>query len=480
MSSCLLPVSLRAKLIASVVLFVVAMLIVAGVSYSDLETMRGKLRVLQGVNELNERILEARRYEKNFLLYHLRADLSEADAFLSEARAKLAALEHETGGLKVASSLSELSAAAKAYADRLHEVGSLSALGQPLPEGLLVDLREQGKAMLDSTLEIVVFEQARVEELLGTLRLQLVASVGAALILWPLAVFVMFRNYLGILGLVCQATDRVSQGRFEHMDVPAGGSEIAEVIEAFNRMTGELELRQEQLLQSRKLASIGTLAAGIAHQLNNPLNNISTSCQIAQEELGSGDRELLARMLRNVELEAMRARDIVKGLLEFSRSREFALKLTRLSPVVERVVALASSQVPPSVRIVREVPEDLSLEFDAQRMQEVLLNLILNAVEAIGGRPGTITLAAGEDAEAGEAVISVADDGPGIPRDIQGQVFDPFFSTKTGAGPSGTGLGLAIVYGIVQKHRGRIEVESEPGQGTRFVIRLPMPESRDA
>jgi signal transduction histidine kinase len=131
------------------------------------------------------------------------------------------------------------------------------------------------------------------------------------------------------------------------------------------------------------------------------------------------------------------------------------------------------------VRIVREVPEDLSLEFDAQRMQEVLLNLILNAVEAIGGRPGTITLAAGEDTEAGEAVISVADDGPGIPRDIQGQVFDPFFSTKTGSGPSGTGLGLAIVYGIVQKHRGRIEVESEPGQGTRFVIRLPMPESRD-
>ena len=406
---------------------------------------------------------------------HLHTHLFEADTFLGEARTKLTALEQETVGLKVASNLSELAGAAKAYAGQLDEVARLNAAGDVLPGELLVGLREQGKAMIDSTQEIVVFEQAQVAELLGTLRMQLVTSVGAALILWPLAVFVMFRNYLGILGLVCQATDRVSQGRFEHMDVPTGGAEIAEVIEAFNRMAGELELRQEQLLQSRKLASIGTLAAGIAHQLNNPLNNISTSCQIAQEELASGATGLIARMLGNVEQESMRARDIVKGLLEFSRSREFALKLTPLAPVVERVVALASSQVPPSVSIVRDVPADLGLEFDAQRMQEVLLNLILNAVEAIGSHPGTITLAAQADEAAGEAVITVGDDGPGIPKDVQAQIFDPFFTTKTGAGPSGTGLGLAIVYGIIQKHRGRIEVESEPGQGTRFIIRLPMP-----
>jgi signal transduction histidine kinase len=208
----------------------------------------------------------------------------------------------------------------------------------------------------------------------------------------------------------------------------------------------------------------------VAHQLNNPLNNISTSCQILMEELDTLDLEFFRKMLTNVEQEVDRARDIVKGLLEFARTRDFTLKATPLKPVVERTIRLISSQVPVGIEIVEEVPEDLVVDLDAQRMQEALLNLVMNAIQAIGNQPGQISIEAWSDPAGQQVVITVADTGAGITKQDLGRIFDPFFTTKDGGG---TGLGLSIVYGIVQKHRGTITAESTEGVGTRFIIRLP-------
>jgi two-component system NtrC family sensor kinase len=219
------------------------------------------------------------------------------------------------------------------------------------------------------------------------------------------------------------------------------------------------------------MSSLGVLTAGIAHQLNNPLNNISTSCQIILEELDQADLEFVRKMLTNVEQEVYRARDIVKGLLEFSRVREFSLKAIPLEDVVKRSIRLISSQVPPGVDLVDEVPWDLILELDAQRMQEVLLNLLMNAIQAIKETPGEIRIAAAADPAHHEAVITIEDTGVGIPKEELDRVFDPFYTTKEVG--VGTGLGLSIVYGIIEKHHGRIAVESKQGEGTRFTIRMP-------
>jgi signal transduction histidine kinase len=183
-------------------------------------------------------------------------------------------------------------------------------------------------------------------------------------------------------------------------------------------------------------------------------------------------------MLNNVEQEVLRARDIVKGLLEFSRVRDFELKPIPLEDVINRSVRLISSQVPPGIDIVQEVPWDLVVQIDAQRMQEVFLNLLMNAVQAIKEPPGEIKIAAQIDAVREQAVITVEDTGVGIPKEEIDRVFDPFFTTKEiGAG---TGLGLSIVYGIIEKHNGSITVESKAGEGTRFIIRLPFqPLSRE-
>jgi two-component system, NtrC family, sensor kinase len=243
------------------------------------------------------------------------------------------------------------------------------------------------------------------------------------------------------------------------------------VVEAFNRMVAELERRQDQLVQGKKMSSLGVLTAGIAHQLNNPLNNISTSCQIILEELDQADLEFVRKMLTNVEQEVYRARDIVKGLLEFSRVREFSLKPIPLEDVVKRSIRLMSSQVPPGVDLVDEIPGDLVLELDAQRMQEVFLNLLMNGIQAIQETPGEIRVAAAPAPANHEAVITIEDTGVGIPKEELDRIFDPFYTTKEVG--VGTGLGLSIVYGIIEKHHGRISVESKQGEGTRFIIRMP-------
>jgi signal transduction histidine kinase len=235
-------------------------------------------------------------------------------------------------------------------------------------------------------------------------------------------------------------------------------------------MVSELERRQNQLIQAEKLSSLGTLTAGVAHQLNNPLNNISTSCQIAIDEFDAGDIPLLKRMLHNIDQETLRARDVVKSLLEFSRTQEFSLRVTSLAEVAHKSALLARSQVSPDIGVSIAIPEDLRIPMDARRMQEVFINLIINAAQAIE-RQGQIIITAAADPVTREVVIEINDTGPGIPEKNQAKIFDPFFTTKEEG--QGTGLGLSVVYGIIQQHRGNITVQSSPGRGTSFFIRLP-------
>jgi signal transduction histidine kinase len=144
--------------------------------------------------------------------------------------------------------------------------------------------------------------------------------------------------------------------------------------------------------------------------------------------------------------------------------------------VAQKAVLLARSQVPPNIDISINIPDDLKLPLDVQRMQEVFINLIINAAQAIE-RQGRITLTAAKDSPAQEVVIEINDTGQGIPEKNQAKIFDPFFTTKEEG--QGTGLGLSVVYGIIQQHRGNITVQSTPGRGTSFFIRLPIPDEKE-
>jgi two-component system NtrC family sensor kinase len=464
-----LYLNIRQKVILGFAACVLAIGFIGGFSYHYLRAIELKQHVVQIADDLREIVLEIRRYEKNYLLYGLNEDFKENQRYIQKALELLATIVPDVRNLRVASQLETFKKDLIAYQGLMEQLAGKR--GQLENRVLEEQLRTWGKALVDLSVKLVAFERFRILEIITTLKTQLLISLIVFLAFMGFLIYIVSRKIILPLRVIENTTRRIAQGDFKPLPVLDTRDETQRVVEAFNRMVAELERRQDQLVQGKKMSSLGVLTAGIAHQLNNPLNNISTSCQIILEELDQADLVFVRKMLTNVEQEVYRARDIVKGLLEFSRVREFSLKPIPLEDVVKRSIRLISSQVPPGIDLVEEVPEDLILELDAQRMQEVFLNLLMNATQAIKETPGEIRIAAKIDPYSEEAVITIEDTGVGIPKDELDRVFDPFYTTKEVG--VGTGLGLSIVYGIIEKHHGHIAVDSKEGEGTRFTIRMP-------
>jgi signal transduction histidine kinase len=281
------------------------------------------------------------------------------------------------------------------------------------------------------------------------------------------------RKVVNSLKLLEGYTKRISQGDFVEVAVGEGEQEIRSLLTAFNRMTKELQMRQHQLVQSEKLAALGTLLSGVAHELNNPLSNISTSAQILREEIEEDNVEFKKSLIGQIEVQSDKARDIVRTLLEFSRIKEFRKEKLLLGKLVEETILLIRGHAPSEVVISVDIPEDIFIIVDKQRMQQVLLNLIKNGIDAVQGH-GHIWISAlctGCGTGLDEVEILIEDDGPGIDAEHVKRIFDPFFTTKDVG--KGSGLGLFIVHDIIEWHGGSISVESRPGLGTTFIIWLP-------
>nr|MDA8405128.1 ATP-binding protein [Desulfobacteraceae bacterium] len=244
------------------------------------------------------------------------------------------------------------------------------------------------------------------------------------------------------------------------------------VLRAINFMSEELQNREEQIIQSKKLASIGILTAGVAHELGNPLNNISMIAQNYIDLYDKLSREDRLEFMKMIEEETERITDIVRNLLDFSKPKKENLKKTDINSVLHKSLKLVQnmshiSNIDIQMNLQEEIPP---IFMDENRILEVIVNLITNAIHATppGGR---LTIETQLKEEEKQVEIRVVDTGKGIPADILPNLFDPFFSTK---GTSGTGLGLFVSYGIVKNHGGTISVSSEVGTGTTFTITLPI------
>jgi signal transduction histidine kinase len=227
---------------------------------------------------------------------------------------------------------------------------------------------------------------------------------------------------------------------------------------------------QEALVQSEKMASMGQLAAGIAHEVNNPLGVVLMYAHILEDEC-AGDPKL-SEDIRLIATQADRCKKIVAGLLHFARQNKVLTELVDLPEVIGH--ALETIPLPERVVIVRDFAmDDFIAEIDPNQITQVIVNLVANAVAAM---PQGGTIRVGLTGETDQVTITVADTGVGIPRDLLGRIFEPFFTTKQIG--QGTGLGLSIIYGIIKMHRGTIQVESnaDPAAGptgTTFTVNLP-------
>jgi two-component system NtrC family sensor kinase len=267
-----------------------------------------------------------------------------------------------------------------------------------------------------------------------------------------------------------EGTRRVAQGDLGTVIQVQGRHELGQLAKAFNAMTSQISETRLQLTQAEKLASVGRLAAGIAHEINNPLTGVLTYASLLAKHLppedsGSADVEVIIR-------ETKRCRSIIKELLDFARPAPPSRRPTDINEVVRHSLAVVMNQlslnhVNLSLGLAEDLPEAYA---DANQLQQVVVNLLLNAADVVEPGTGQLRLATRLLDET-FVELSVEDNGSGIrPEDLP-HLFEPFFSTK---GNRGTGLGLAVTWGIVESHGGNIDVQTELGKGTTFSVRIPL------
>jgi signal transduction histidine kinase/iron only hydrogenase large subunit-like protein len=230
------------------------------------------------------------------------------------------------------------------------------------------------------------------------------------------------------------------------------------------------------LINTEKLASMGQMAAGVAHELNNPLGTILLYTNLLARKLK--ERPDLDHDLKLLTDEANRCKKIIGNLLDFARQNRVQLEPTNVAELFQRVVEeslFTLRDTGPGLRITCEAPPDLQVDLDKDQIGQVLVNLVKNGIESMEGKSGVVRLLAVDDVATGRVRIAVSDEGRGIAPEARDKVFQPFFTTKSLG--RGTGLGLPIAYGIVKMHSGRIWFDSEPGCGTTFTLELPKTQS---
>ncbi len=264
-------------------------------------------------------------------------------------------------------------------------------------------------------------------------------------------------------------TKRVADGDLTTTVPVTRDDELGALATTFNDMTRRLREAQTQLVAADKLASVGRLAAGVAHEINNPLTGVLTYATFLLKRIGddSASREDLEVIVR----ETKRCREIVRNLLDYARQSPPHRQQVSLEDIVRHAAGIVQNQLAKHQAALHlELAGDLPpVTVDGNQIEQVLVNLLLNAADALGDAGGQITVRTRRDGPRGVA-LEVEDTGCGIPAADVPRIFEPFFSTK---GTRGTGLGLAVTWSIVARHQGTIEVDSTPGRGSRFTVRLP-------
>ncbi|TET75382.1 MAG: HAMP domain-containing protein [Candidatus Aminicenantes bacterium] len=292
------------------------------------------------------------------------------------------------------------------------------------------------------------------------------------------------------------ATQEIAKGDLSHKVEVNSKDEIGYLAESFNQMTEDLKSANQKLIewgktlekkveertkeltkmqahlfQSEKLASLGKLSAGIAHEINNPLGGVLIYSHLLLEDTDKSSPHY--ENLKKIVKETSRCKNIVKGLLEFARPKDPEMSLIDINKLVDKSLSIMEGQALfQNIRVEKRYSSDLSkIVADSGQLQQVFMNIILNAAESMDGN-GSLILFTSLDEDSKNISIKFTDTGQGIKEEDKKRLFEPFFSTKEVG--KGTGLGLAISYSIIQKHNGVIEVHSELGKGSTFTVKLPV------
>lgn len=439
--------------------------------YFNVFSLKSDIATLEDFYNLFNNVLELRRYEKNFFLgigsdnyqqimYYL-DNIEENTERLSDSITrtvdKIGFLTFRQNFLNYRTTMKQI---------RMNDKQDV------------LKIRELGKQMVEFTQNVLDQKRTQIHGALHRTLVGFMLTTVCAIMFIFLMIHFQVVNVLLRLVSLRKATKKVAHGDFTPIDYDRRKEdEISSLIQDFNKMISEIESRQEQLLRTRRLAAIGTFSSGIAHELNNPLNNISLTADTLYDEYDSLDpaegKELIVEIIDQTD----RASSVVKNLLDFCREAIPEQQNLNIKEVIEGTAKVIRNQFRlASVWLEDYLPDSLPpVRGNKNELQQVFLNLFLNSIHAMP-EGGLIHLDGGEEPK-GYIRIGVNDTGSGISAEKIEHIFDPFYTTKPVG--QGTGLGLSIVYGIVKKHGGYIEVRSKDKQGTTFSIFLPIAAEKD-
>ncbi|SPF37714.1 Histidine kinase,HAMP domain-containing protein,histidine kinase [Syntrophobacter sp. SbD1] len=434
-------------------------------AYRSHDQVLTKLRFVEIANDLNSSFLEMRLAEKNFFLYGDKSALPEIEIkigvvsdTIEESRANIL---RAIGQPKIEQLESGLANYRQALKDA--KVGDLAVQAK---------VREAGQKLGEFTNYITVSERSEVNRIIAGSRKGLFFSLVCILLSAVGITHLMSSRVLKSLKRIEKVTFFISEGDFSKIEPNTSTDECGLAISALISMAQELRNREEQVLEARKLASIGILIAGVAHEVGNPLNNISMMAQNFIDLYDNLGRDDHIEYMKRIEEETERIQRIVKDLLDFARPKKPDLMETCINNVVNKSMRLVQNMIYIcNIEAELDLKNDLpSVYIDEHQVQGVLINLLTNALHA--SSPGDrLRISTGFNRITNRIEVEVEDSGKGIAPEMLPHIFDPFFTTK---GASGTGLGLFVSYGIIKNHKGEMKVRSELGAGTCFTIELPV------
>jgi signal transduction histidine kinase len=452
---------------------IISIILIAAFSYHEFDLVLAKLRFAEIADSLDASFLRMRLSEKNYFLYK---DPSELSAIESELKQSHLTVERLSPDIIKAIGHQNWKIFKSYLNEYEHEIDALSKNPEPGPQ-MQENVRESGRKLRLFSESMIRLERKTINEILSASKKTLLAFFCFIIFAAITSSYLFFSRMFKSLRSIEKTANAISAGNFVKIEGNLSDNELGSVMKAINTMCEELETRHEQLIQSKKLASLGILTSGVAHELGNPLNNISMVAQAYLELYDCLGKEERLEYMQTILEECDRIKKIAQDLLDFTRPKKADFKVADINHVIKNSLKLVQNTFD-----ITKIKSQLNLQeglpdvfIDEDRIREVLVNLLSNAVHAMpSGGTVIIRSALAENSE--HIIIEVEDTGKGIPPEFVSYIFDPFFSTK---GAEGTGLGLSISYGIIRRHNGKMDVKSKVGVGTTFVIELPIYRGRE-
>jgi signal transduction histidine kinase len=464
------PQSIKHKLTISLLVVYLLSSLATVFALFSLSRVEAKISVIESLDTLSQKVLEIRRYEKNYLLYSNADDLRIALDYLEQVRSEVNSLRSVAAFPQ--EDLPDYEQKLEDYAGALQKLNI--GADSPLPAQVEEEVHRSGHIFTTHVLEQGTLTRKEITSAALQARKLSQIILGLALLLGMFLTIYLIRRIVNPLEFICRAASRIMDGELSTIPMVPGpdrSREEIELVNSLNLMLRFLETKQNQLIQSAKLAAIGKVTAGIAHEINNPLNNIYLTAEVLLEDLPNIECAERLEMVNDILNQAERAREVVHHLLAFSRTRQTTtLEKINLGALVKQTLTFLKNQIRISqVAVHTEIPEEpITVRGNANQLQQVFVNIILNAIQAMG-QGGILTVSVEATAE-NMARVKISDNGPGIPEKVKARIFDPFFTTKS----EGTGLGLSVSNSIIEEQNGKISLDSEEGKGTTFYITLPM------